>query len=138
MSNLAAVTQFFDRYRAHDVGGMLATCAPQAQIDYVPLGAVGSADVMGRGIWNSLIEAFPDLRNEIIALHASDSDRTVTAEVTIAGTQARDFLGIASSGRAFSVQHAFIFQFDQEGRIARLTAYWNNAKLFDDLRKPAA
>ncbi|CAG9259885.1 Nuclear transport factor 2 family protein [Paraburkholderia unamae] len=138
MSSRATITQFFDCYRAHDVAGMLALCAPQAKIDYVPLGATGSAEVIGRQIWASLVEAFPDLQNKIVALHASDTDRAVTAEVVIGGTQARDFLGIANHARSFSVRHAFIFQLDPQARIERITAYWDNTKLFGDLGKLAS
>ncbi|KWN72012.1 nuclear transport factor 2 family protein [Burkholderia stagnalis] len=124
---------FFDRYRRHDIDGMLALCAEHATIDYVPLDAAGPAAVQGKAIWASLIDAFPDLSNEITALHPGSAGRHVTVEVTIGGTQARDFLGIANRGHAFSLKHAFILELDTAGRIARIRAYWDNARLFDDL-----
>ncbi|RQS16107.1 nuclear transport factor 2 family protein [Burkholderia sp. Bp9002] len=124
---------FFDRYRRHDIDGMLALCAGHATIDYVPLDAAGPAAVQGKAIRASLIDAFPDPSNEITALHPDSTGHHVTVEVTIGGTQARDFLGIANRGNAFSLKHAFIFELDAAGCIARVRAYRDNARLFDDL-----
>ncbi|WP_235362738.1 nuclear transport factor 2 family protein [Burkholderia sp. A9] len=126
---------FFDRYRQHDIEGMLALFAPDATIDYVPIAATGAAAVQGAAIWTALTDAFPDLSNEIDAIHADGAGRHATVEVTIRGTQAQDCLGIRHRGKSFSLRHAFVFEFDADVRITRLTAYWDNVKLFEDLGK---
>ena len=126
---------FFDRYRKHDIEGMLSLFVPGATVDYVPMAATGAAAVQGTAIWTALVNAFPDLTNEVNAIHADGSGRHATVEVTIRGTQAQDFLGIVHRGKSFSVRHAFVFEFDAEARITRLAAYWDNVKLFEDLGK---
>lgn len=135
MNRRDVVTVFFDRYRRHDLDGMLALFSPDAALDYVPIAVAGPAAVQGRAVWAALLDAFPDLDNAIDAIHADDAGRHATAEVTLGGTQAREFAGIQNRGRAFSLRHAFVFEFDADGRIARLAAYWDNVRLFEDLGK---
>ncbi|KVQ80928.1 hypothetical protein WK07_12555 [Burkholderia multivorans] len=135
MNGRDAVAAFFDRYRRHDIDGMLALFAPDAALDYVPIAVTGPAAVQGKAVWTALLDAFPDLGNEVDAVHADDANRHATAEVTIGGTQAREFAGIQNRGRAFSLRHAFVFEFDGDGRIVRLAAYWDNVRLFEDLGK---
>ncbi|MCA7980449.1 nuclear transport factor 2 family protein [Burkholderia cepacia] len=135
MNSRDAVAAFFDRYRRHDIEGMLTLFAPDATLDYVPIGVTGRADVQGKAIWAALLDAFPDLHNEVDAIHADDAGRHATAEVTIGGTQVREFAGIQNRGRTFSLRHAFVFEFDTDGRIERLAAYWDNVRLFEDLGK---
>ncbi|VWD48977.1 hypothetical protein BLA18112_07326 [Burkholderia lata] len=135
MNRRDVVAAFFDRYRQHDIEGMLALFSPAASLDYVPAGAAAPVATHGRMIWGTLLDAFPDLSNGIDAIHADDAGRHATAEVTIRGTQARDFLGILNRGRSFTLRHAFVFEFDADGRIARLAAYWDNVRLFEDLGK---
>ncbi|MCA8258466.1 nuclear transport factor 2 family protein [Burkholderia sp. AU31624] len=135
MNRRDVVAAFFDRYRQHDIEGMLALFSPAAVLDYVPAGAAAPAATHGRMTWGTLLDAFPDLSNGIDAIHADDAGRHATAEVTIRGTQARDFLGIRNRGRSFTLRHAFVFEFDADGRITRLAAYWDNVRLFEDLGK---
>ncbi|WP_175780236.1 nuclear transport factor 2 family protein [Burkholderia anthina] len=135
MNRRDVVTAFFDRYRRHDLDGMLALFSPDAALDYVPIAVAGPAAVQGKAVWAALLDAFPDLDNAIDALHVDDAGRHATAEVTLGGTQARAFAGIQNRGRAFSLRHAFVFEFDADGRIARLAAYWDNVRLFEDLGK---
>ena len=135
MNRRNVVTAFFDRYRQHDVDGMLALFAPDATLDYVPIAVTGPAVLEGKAIWAALRDAFPDLSNEVDAIHADEAGRHATAEVTIGGTQAREFAGIQNRRRALSLRHAFVFEFDVDGRVTRLAAYWDNVRLFEDLGK---
>jgi hypothetical protein len=58
-----AARSFFNAYHAHDVNRMIAACSEDAQSRYVPPGSQGQGKVreVGKAIWSSIIDAFPDL-----------------------------------------------------------------------------
>ncbi|AOZ04236.1 hypothetical protein BKK81_33125 (plasmid) [Cupriavidus sp. USMAHM13] len=137
MSQIEIVKAFFARYREHDINGMLAMFSQDARIDYVPMRLEGPAGEAGKTIWRGLMDGFPDLSNQVTAVYGDDDQRTVIAEVTITGTQARDVLGIASRGQSFSLPHVFIVRMDTDGRIEFMRAYWDSAAFYAALT-PAA
>src|SRR5712672_107295 len=70
----AAVRAFFDAYRVRDVEGMVDLCADGAGFRYVPfevwarqrvLYGEGKVCTVGKAIWITLIDAFPDLANAV-------------------------------------------------------------------------
>jgi ketosteroid isomerase-like protein len=131
----AAVRAFFAAYRAHDVEGMVDLCADNAGFRYVPfevwgrqrvLYGEGKAHTVGKVIWTTLIDAFPDLANAVTSLRA-DGDGNVAAEAGIGGTQARDFGTIACAGGHYQVPHLFLFHVTGDGLIDDIVAYWDNA-----------
>jgi steroid delta-isomerase-like uncharacterized protein len=85
----------------------------------------GTVAAVGKLIWTALIDAFPDLTNAVTSLRA-DADGNVAAEVTIAGTQAKAFGGIACAGRPYSLPHLFLFHLAGDGLIDDIVAYWDN------------
>src|ERR1700733_12327928 len=94
-SAAGVVTEFFDRYRAHDVNGMTDLCSINADFSYVPVEMWGKQRVLrgggkggwcGKPLWTGLIAAFPDLTNTVHTVAAND-DGDVVAEVDIGGTQ---------------------------------------------------
>ena len=89
------VTEFFDRYRAHDVEGMTDLCAINADFSYVPVELWGKQRVVrgdgkvrtvGKPLWTGLIASFPNLSNTVHTI-TSNQDGNVVAEVDIEGTQ---------------------------------------------------
>ena len=77
----AAVCAFFAAYRAHDVEGMVDLCADNASFRYVPfevwgrqrvLYGEGKVGTVGKLIWITLIDAFPDLTNAVTSLRADE------------------------------------------------------------------
>jgi hypothetical protein len=73
-SAAAVVTDFFDRYRAHDVDGMTDLCSMNADFSYVPVELRGKQRVLrgdgkvrtiGKPLWTGLIASFPDLSNTV-------------------------------------------------------------------------
>jgi ketosteroid isomerase-like protein len=131
----ATVRAFFDAYRAHDVERMMELCADNADFRYVPFEVWGRQRVLygegkvctvGKVIWTTLIDAFPDLTNAVTRLRADD-DGNVTAEVGIGGTQAKDFGTIACTGGHYELPHLFLFHVTGGGLIDDIVAYWDNA-----------
>jgi steroid delta-isomerase-like uncharacterized protein len=130
----ATVRAFFDAYRAHDLERMVDLCAEGAGFRYVPfevwtrqrvLHGEGKVCTVGKAIWATLIHAFPDLTNTVTSLRA-DSGGDVAAEVTIGGTQARDFGVIACAGGHYELPHLFLFHVTGDGLIDDIVAYWDN------------
>lgn len=126
---------FFAAFKDRDVNRMLAECRDDAQIRYVPMGNQGTGEVreVGKNIWSSLFDAFPDLTVTVPTLFGDDHN--VAAEAVLEGTQRKDFLGIPSQGKRFQLPHAFIFQIDDLGLIASIAAYWDNASFYSQLGK---
>ena len=63
------VTEFFDRYREHDVEGMTDLCSINADFSYVPVEVWGKQRVVrgdgkvgtvGKPLWTGLIASFPE------------------------------------------------------------------------------
>ncbi len=130
---LELAQQFFSRYRAHDLDGMLACFSADGQIDYLPIGLAGPASTAGSSVWGALIDAFPDLGNQVSASYFDATAHVVVLEVTISGTQAKDTFGIRNLGRHFDLPHVFIIKVGDDGLIQSMKAYWDNAQWFQSL-----
>ena len=114
----AGAQAFFDAYTAHDVERMIGLCSEGALLRYVPLGKLGEGPVRttGRKIWSALISFLPDLTVNVRSL-ACDA-RTACAEIDIVDER-----------RGFRLPHVFLLRMDASGRIAEVTAYWDNLNL---------
>ena len=130
------VTAFFDAYRARDVEAMVGSCSDRAEFHYVPFEIWGKQRVLrgdgsvrgsGKVLWTGLIDAFPDLTNEVTSVH-SDAEGNVAVEVVISGTQARVWGSIANRGRRFSLPHLFVMRV-RDTQIESISAYWDGAEM---------
>ncbi len=131
----AAVTAFFDAYRAQDVERMVDLCADNAGFRYVPfevrarqrvLHGDGKVRTVGKAIWTALIDAFPDLSNTVMSVR-SDDEGNAAAQVGIDGTQAKAFGVIGCAGGHYDLPHLFVFHVGPDGLIDDIAAYWDNA-----------
>ena len=131
----ATVRAFFEAYRARDVERMMDQCADNADVRYVPFEVWGRQRVVygegkvctvGKAIWTTLIDAFPDLTNALSRLRADD-DGNVAAEVDIGGTQAKHFGTIACTGGHYQLPQLFLFHVTDGGLIDDIVAYCDNA-----------
>ena len=138
----ASVLAFFDAYRAHDVERMVDLCTDGAGFRYVPfevrgrqrvLHGEGKVRTIGKVIWTALIDAFPDLSNDVTSLRA-DEHGNVAAEAVIGGTQARPFGIIACAGGHYELPHLFLFHVTGDGLIDDIVAYWDNVDWKRQLR----
>jgi ketosteroid isomerase-like protein len=131
----AVVTEFFDRYRAHDVHGMGDLCDINADFSYPPfevwgkqrvLRGNGKVGTVGKAIWAGLIQAFPNLTNVVHSVEAND-EGDVVVQVDIGGTQQLPWGFVRPAGHRYSEPHLFIFKVNQDRLISSITAYWNDA-----------
>ena len=131
----AAVRAFFAAYQAHDVERMVDLCTDNAGFRYVPfevwsrqrvLYGEGKVRTVGKVIWTTLLDAFPDLANVVTSLRGDEAGN-VAAEVRIGGTQAKDFGNVAASGGRYQLPHLFLFSVTGDGLIDHVVAYWDNA-----------
>jgi ketosteroid isomerase-like protein len=135
------VTEFFDRYRAHDVDGMTELCGINADFCYVPVEVWGKQRVLrgdgkvgtvGKTLWAGLINSFPDLSNTVHTLEAGD-DGDVVVEADIEGTQQLAWGMAVPAGRHFCEPHLFVFHVGADLLIDSITAYWDNAGINQQL-----
>src|SRR5258708_14558382 len=103
LSAVEVITAFFDAYRVHDLERMVELCSDNADFHYIPFEVWGRQRVIrgdgkvrtiGKALWATLIDAFPDLTNEVTSIIA-DEEANVAAEVVISGTHAQPFRTIA-------------------------------------------
>jgi len=130
----ATVRAVFAAYRAHDVERMVDLCTEGAGFRYVPfevwsrqrvLHGEGKVRTVGKVIWTTLLDAFPDLANVVTSLRA-DTEGNVAAEVGIGGTQARDFGNVTCVGGHYELPHLFLFSVTGVSLKKNIVAYWHN------------
>lgn len=106
-TGIEAARSFFAAYNAHDVDKMVTECSADAQLRYVPTGSQGQGKVreLGKAIWSSFIDTFPDLHVTVQSIFGDG--RNVTAEVMIGGTQQKDLhyglVRIPSQGKQYEL-----------------------------------
>ena len=127
LTRKGACLAFFTAYDDLDTARMIGLAAPDATVHFLPLGegGLGTFWEFGKAVWDSLIDCFPDINNTVDSFSAEGD--IVTANVTICGTQAKDFLGISNKGFRFNSDHIFIFHFNDADRIKTLTINWDAA-----------
>src|SRR3984893_5291342 len=140
-SAAGVVTEFFDRYRAHDVEGMTDLCWVDADFSYVPVELWGKQRVLrgdgkvrtiGKPLWTGLIASFPNLSNTVHTTTSND-DGDVVVEVDIEGTQQLAWGLITPAGKHYSEPHLFIFHVEADLLIDSITAYWHDAGICQQL-----
>jgi steroid delta-isomerase-like uncharacterized protein len=135
IANVEIAHAFFNAYNEHDVNKMVSMCSEEGELCYVPMGEKGRGKLreVGKMIWSSLIEAFPDLN--VVTHCAFGDDENVAAEVEIGGTQQKDFMQINNQGKRYDLPHAFLLNLNDRGVLTRITAYWDNASFYSQLGK---
>lgn len=133
----AVATEFFDRYRAHDVDGMTDLCTVNADFSYPSyevwgkqrvLRGDGKVGTVGKPIWKGLLTAFPDLTNTVHRVEANN-DGDVVVKVDIGGTQQSAWGYIQPAGKAYDEPHLFLLHVDDDGLIDSIHGYYNNASI---------
>ncbi|MEM9374147.1 MAG: nuclear transport factor 2 family protein [Planctomycetota bacterium] len=130
-----AAEAFFDRYNEQNVPAMVDLFEPEGTVVYVPFALTGPVEEIGPGSWGVLIDAFPDLRNEVRSIRETANGRTAYVDVDILGTQTKDVFGVPNSGQSYDLRHLFVIETNEEGEITQLTSFWDNADWFRQLGK---
>ena len=128
-----AAGAFFDRYRAQDVPAMIGLFQPGGIVEYIPFALAGQVEQVGPGSWGVLIDAFPDLTNDVHSITEDATGTRAFVDVSISGTQTKDTFGIVNQGRSYDLRHMFVIDVDDAGRITRVTAFWDNADWYRQL-----
>ena len=128
-----AAEAFFDRYRAQDVPAMIELFQPKGGVEYIPFSLAGPVEEVGPGSWGVLIDAFPDLSNEVHSITEDATGTRAYVDVNISGTQTKDTFGIVNQGRSYDLRHMFVIEVDDAGQITHVTAFWDNADWYRQL-----
>jgi ketosteroid isomerase-like protein len=125
----AIATKFFAAYDAHDVEGMLALCADDAQGRYTPYGRNSVVPIHGGldGIWRAFPQAVPNFRVEVVEVLGEGN--TAIVQTVMSGPIPADVSGIAKKAQVVFIPHAYFLRFNKQGTISRLDAYWDNTVL---------
>jgi steroid delta-isomerase-like uncharacterized protein len=127
----ATVRRHMQAENAHDFETVMRTFA-QPRYEILPTGQVHDGDTAVRQYFRDTRTAFPDQRNELIALrHADDA---VVVEFWLEGTHRGPLGGLAPTGRSFRVRMAAFFLFEGDGdRIVCERVYFDSASLLRQL-----
>ncbi len=79
-------------------------------------------DIVGEN-YRHLWDGFPELRREITRWTFGEDSAVI--ELTLQGVHDGPYRGIPATGREIELQIIAHFQFDDEGRIAQETAYYD-------------
>lgn len=125
--SLPAVRAFLDAFGRKDVDAALAVVDDAVTVTVHPLGVAGGGIAELRTVLTDIVTAFPDLRVTVAAI--LDTPPSVTAEFTVEGTQAADYVGVINQEKHLDVAQAWQFTV-ADGRITDVRAYWCQAQLY--------
>jgi steroid delta-isomerase-like uncharacterized protein len=98
--------------------------------EIVPTGEVYDGEDEVRTYFAATREAFPDQRNELVALH--DAGDAVIAEFELKGTHLGEIRGTAASGKEFTCRCASFFIFDDD-RLVCERVYFDSLTIMNQL-----
>ena len=127
----AVVRRHMESENVHDFDTTIATFA-HPHYELVPSGAVHDGEAAVRGYFKETRTAFPDQRNELIALrHADDA---VIVEFWLLGTHRGPLAGVAPTGKSFRVRMTALFLFEDGGEgIVCERVYFDSASMLRQL-----
>lgn len=116
---------------ALDFGKVLSTF-PHPRYEIIPTGAVYDGNDAVNAYYRDSRTAFPDQRNEIVALrHADDA---VIVEFWLRGTQLGSFRALPPTGNAFECRMTAFFIFEDE-RLVCERVYFDSMSILRQLLK---
>jgi steroid delta-isomerase-like uncharacterized protein len=120
-----------DSENRHDFDATIATFA-HPRYELLATGEVHDGEEAVRAYFASSRGAFPDQRNELIALHHTDDG--VWVELDLLGTHLGPLAGVEPTGRAFRCRMAalFVFEVDDEGIVCE-RVYFDSATILRQL-----
>ncbi|WP_299219956.1 ester cyclase [uncultured Aquimarina sp.] len=131
-------TLFFNAYKNHDLETAVSYATSNGTFRYVPLGENGIGKINAdegttwKGIASALIEAFPDLTNDVKSI-TIDNEGNAIVRVFIGGTQKNEILGIPSKGKYYNTEHLFILKINDDNKIEDILSFWDNWDWFQQI-----
>lgn len=113
----------------HDFDATIATFA-HPRYELVGTGEVHDGEDAVRGYFAASRGAFPDQRNELIALRHTDDG--VVVELDLLGTHLGPLAGFEPTGNEFRCRMAALFLFDGEGLVCE-RVYFDSATILRQL-----
>jgi len=98
--------------------------------EIVPTGEIHDGEEAVRQYFADTRNAFPDQRNELIAMHHADD--AVIVEFWLRGTHEGELRGIPPTGKAFECRVLAIFEFEGEGIVCE-RVYFDSATILSQL-----
>jgi steroid delta-isomerase-like uncharacterized protein len=123
------VREHMDSENCHDFDATIGTFA-HPRYEIIPTGDVFDGEQDVRRYYAESRAAFPDQRNELIALHHTDDG--VVVEFDLLGSHLGRLRSLAPTGRAFRCRMTAFFIFDDE-RIACERVYFDQATILCQL-----
>jgi steroid delta-isomerase-like uncharacterized protein len=125
----ALVIEHMESENRHDYDATIET------FDHPRYELIGTGDVFdGREdvarYFQETRTAFPDQRNELLALHHSDD--AVLVEAMLYGTHEGPFRGLPATGRSFEMRFCAVFVFDDD-RLVCERVYFDSATILRQL-----
>jgi steroid delta-isomerase-like uncharacterized protein len=121
----ALVLEHMESENVHDFDTTLGTFE-HPRYELIATGEVYDGEAEVRRYFEESRTAFPDQRNELIALHHSDD--AVIVEFYLLGTHLGPLRALPPTGRAFRVQMTSLFIFDGDRLICE-RAYFDQASI---------
>jgi steroid delta-isomerase-like uncharacterized protein len=123
------VRRHMESENVHDFDATIDTFA-HPRYEIIATGAVHDGEAAVRAYFKESRTAFPDQRNELIAMHHADD--AVVVEFWLLGTHRGPLLGIAPTGRAFRCRMTALFLFDGAGLVCE-RVYFDSATILRQL-----
>jgi steroid delta-isomerase-like uncharacterized protein len=123
------VREHMESENRHEFGATMQTFA-HPRYEIVPTGDVYDGPAEVERYFAETRAAFPDQRNELIAMHHADD--AVLVEFWLKGTHEGELRGIPATHRAFTCQCLSVFVFDGEGLVCE-RAYFDTATILGQL-----
>lgn len=126
----AVIIEHMESENVHDYGTTMATFS-HPRYEIVPTGDVFDGTERVLEYFAESRTAFPDQRNELIALHHAED--SIVVEFKLLGTHLGPFRGLPATGRSFEVQCIAVFQFDDGVGIICERPYFDSATILRQL-----
>ena len=125
----AVVREHMEAENRHDFDAVIATFA-HPRYELIATGQVHDGEEEVRAYFASTRGAFPDQRNELVALHSTDDG--VWVEFDLLGTHEGPFLGVEGTGRTFRCRMAAFFAFEDDHIVAE-RVYFDSGTILSQL-----
>jgi steroid delta-isomerase-like uncharacterized protein len=125
----AAVRRHMEAENVHDFDAVIDTFG-HPRYELIATGRVHDGEAEVREYFRETRAAFPDQRNELIALHHTDDG--VLAEFWLLGTHRGELLGVKPTGKSFRCRMAALFLFEGKGIVCE-RVYFDSATILRQL-----